>query len=681
MPGRESVTSEASIAAPARPGPQAPSSPPGTPGPQAPSTPPGPRAAPGRRARLKEHEAALVGGYRELARLAYLVLPGGADRHRRVLAAHAVVQHSLRSAGRSTADQRYDGRGYEEVRLQVLRGALAPAGRRRLLTLPRVQGLRLFTAAGSPEDLALDQELVRAAPHTRAGYALRVLEGLPSDRAAALLARAGVPDPGGALAEAERIHTEHRSAGRDLDRSPEFDPCAVRVQPTDLLRRRVRGRLLAGGAVAALLAAGVGLPPLLDRPGPPVAGPAAASVPPVAAPALLRASADAWRQTARLDFDAWPARGDLTADQALLDRATAAWGGRGPAARTLEPGAPATAPGAARLLYAGRLDGAAIVVLYGEGRLARYTEDQERSLTVARADDADITTAAAVALARTSAGSRYLLAPWVDGADTRDLRTPDTPARPVAHPDGLTPALDLAGDAACAHRPVLQLGSSPVVAEQHAFLLADVGGLLPAHLTYTPPPDGGAPARAPREATGPEALTAWARTACGAAGDGAPAGGAAGSAPAGAGPGTRAVNTWAFATQTLPEGEGSASWVCVRRDDWDGGGSAATAVLLPDPRGTAPAPPPLRTASAAQTRACSRFDQNVLAATWWRGRSGRSYLLVAGSRRLVGVSGAGALSLPETRTASRTLAVPGAGSGEVRLTGLLDTGARIGTLR
>ena len=653
MPARESVIAEVPIA----------------------PAPPGPRRIPGpgrRRSLLKEHEAALVGGYRELARLAYLVLPGGTDRHRRILAAHAVVQHALRAAdpgapAEPADDPQYDGRAYEAVRLQVLRGALAPAGRRLVPHLPRVWGLRLFTAAGSPEDLALDQALAKAPPYTRAGYALRVLEGLPSERAAALLARAGVPDPGAALAEAEQIHAAHRAAGRDLDRSPEFDPCAVRAQPTDLLRRRARSRVLAGGVVAAL-AAGAGLP-LLLAPAAPLRRPA--TVPaalPVPAP-LARAAADAWRQTARLDFDVWPARGDLTADRALLDRATAAWAGPAEGVRrSAEPGTPAGPPATARLLYAGRLDGAAVVVLYGEGRLARYTEDRERTLAVARADDADVTTAAALALSSTAAGSRYLLAPWVDGADTRDLRTPDAPARPVPHPDGLTPVLALTGDTPCTRRPVLQLRSSPVVAEQHTFLLADVGGLLPAHLTYTPPPDG-TPPRPPREATGPEALAAWARTAC--------APGAAG--PAGAGPGTRAVNTWAFATQALPEGEGSASWVCVRRDGWDGGGSAATAVLLPDPRRTAP--PPLRTAAAEGTRACSRFDQDVLASAWWRAKSGKAYLLVAGSRRLVSVSGAGALTVPETRTAGRALALPGAGSGDVRLTGLLDTGARIGTLR
>ncbi|MCX5212772.1 hypothetical protein OG689_26410 [Kitasatospora sp. NBC_00240] len=677
MNGREAATSVAPIALE----PSGPEQPPRQvrqePRHPSPAAPPRARARrlPGaaRRARLKEHEAALVGGYRELARLAYLVLPGGTDRHHRILAAHAVVQRALRGAPpddpcADTSTGPYEGRAQEAVRLQVLRGALAHPLRRRLLPLPRLWGLRLFTAAGSPEDLALDQELARATPHTRAGYALRVLEGLPSDRVTALLARAGVPDPGRALAEAERIHAGHRAAGRDLDRSPEFDPCAVRAQPTDLLRRRAKGRMLAAAA-AAVLAAAVGLPLLPGQARPPQRAASAADPAGRALPAPRRAAADAWRQTARLDFGVWPARGDLTTDQALLGRAAAAWAGPTPQVRrTAEPGTPDGPPGAAQLLYAGRLDGAAVVVLYGEGRLARYTEGRQPELALARADDADVTTAAALAVTRTPDGARYLLAPWVDAAETRDLRTPDAAARPVPHPDGLTPVLAMTGDGSCTRRPVLQLRSSPVVAEQHAFLLADVGGLLPAHLTWTPPPDG-TPAGPPREATGPEALAAWARTSCGLPGAG----------PADAGPGTRALNTWAFATQQLPEGEGAATWVCVRRDGWDGGGSAATAILLPDPRRTAAAP--LRTAGAPETRACSRFDQNVLAATWWRGKSGRSYLLMAGSRRLVSVSATGALTMPETKVPARALAVPGAGQGEVRLTGLLDTGARIGTLR
>lgn len=85
---------------------------------------------------------------------------------------------------------------------------------------------------------------------------------------------------------------------------------------------------------------------------------------------------------------------------------------------------------------------------------------------------------------------------------------------------------------------MLQLRSDPVVAEQHAFLLADLGGLTPAHLTYTPPPDPAAPARPPREAVGPQALQRWAAGAC---------------AVPESGPGVRQLNLWEFADQKLPQ--------------------------------------------------------------------------------------------------------------------------------
>ncbi|MFD7574069.1 hypothetical protein ACFV6U_26705, partial [Streptomyces sp. NPDC059810] len=45
-----------------------------------------------------EAEAALVEHYPRLVRLAHLILPPSLGRHRRVLAAHALVQKSLSSA-------------------------------------------------------------------------------------------------------------------------------------------------------------------------------------------------------------------------------------------------------------------------------------------------------------------------------------------------------------------------------------------------------------------------------------------------------------------------------------------------------------------------------------------------------------------------------------------------------
>ncbi|MER5636457.1 hypothetical protein ABT095_05845 [Kitasatospora sp. NPDC002227] len=593
--------------------------------------------------RLAAEEVVLVGHYRELTRLAYVVLAGTGDRHRRVLTAHRTVQAALRGTRRG------DTEALAAVRARVVRRAVRAAGRHRPGGLPQVWGLRLYTATGEAAELTVDQALAKLSPAARAACAVTLLDGLTAEQAAALLAGAGAADPAAALREAELLSRAYPEAGRVLAESPEFDPCAVRAQPADLMRRRLRMH----GSVAALCAAV--LAAVLLTPG---SGPAPLPPPPApATPKLLTADPAAWRHTARLDFDVWPARGDRLADQALIERARRAWAAPTGSVST-EPGTPPGPPaGPARLLYAGRVDGESVVLLQGEGRLARYTEGATTSLASARTDQADVTTGAAVVLHRTATGARLLLAPWVDTADTRDLRAPDRPTTPLAHPDGLTAPLP-PGSADCAHRPVLQLRSSPVVAEQHAFLLADLGGLLPAHLTYTPPPQAG-PARAPREALRPDALSTWAGTACELR-----------TAP----PGTKAVNAWVFAEQQLPENGGTAAWVCLRGDRWDGSGSAATDLLLPG--GAAPT----RTAAAADSRACSRFDQSVLAGAWWRARSGTAYLLVAGSRRVVSVAGAGGFPLPETRTDGHPLALPAHGSGPVRLTGRLDSGAQTATL-
>ncbi|MFD9130787.1 sigma factor-like helix-turn-helix DNA-binding protein, partial [Kitasatospora sp. NPDC059571] len=188
-------------------------------------------------------EEVLVANYRRLTRIAYLVLPAGADRHRRLLTAHAVTQRALpglnelRSGCTGTADEVYDA-----LRLRVVRRALA--GSRRLRRpLPGVWGLRLFTADGGEEELALDRALAALPAPARAAYALRAVDGLPPTEIADLLVRAGVTRPAEARRAAEHLATTAGEPAR-------FDPCTVRVQPGDLIRRRRAGRL--GAAAVAL---------------------------------------------------------------------------------------------------------------------------------------------------------------------------------------------------------------------------------------------------------------------------------------------------------------------------------------------------------------------------------------------------------------------------------------------
>ncbi|MER7769150.1 hypothetical protein [Kitasatospora sp. NPDC096140] len=626
-------------------------------------------------------EAVLVRHYRRLVRLAYLALPADRDRHSRVLAAHAAVHRALpfrwtrrdegaRHDGTTLQDgtTRHDAPGadgpvaagadplYAALRLRVLRTALRPHPAARLLA-PRVWGLRLFTPHGGEEDAGLDHALAALDAPARAAFALRTVEELSAGQAAEVLRQAGVARPDDAVAAAAAV-----PSGGDRE-PPAFDPCAVRVQPTDLLRRRrTLTAALAVGVLGLTTTAAV-----LGGSGPAApAGPASGGAPGAADPArLVRVAPDAWQHTARVDFSAWPARGDRREDGALLGRALAAWAQPGPQTRA-EPGTdPAPPVEAPQLLFAGTVEGTGVVVLYDGRRLARYTDGRDGGLDLARADDSDLTTAGAVALRRRGSDVRYLLAPWVDSAETRRIDQPDAPARPLEHPEGVTAPAPGGGLADCRGATLLQLRSSPVVAEKHAFLLADLGGLVPAHLTYLPPPDrspsaqsaqSAQSAREPREATAQDALQAWARAGC--------------AVPDGR-PGVKQLDLWAFAVQPLPQNAGSAAWVCLRADRWNGEGSAATAVVLPTARG------PQRT-GGGPGRACSRFARDTVAWTWWRSPQGTEYLLAAGSRRVTRLTVKGPDWSADRPVADHTLAVERPARSAVRVEAVLDGGSHIG---
>lgn len=159
---------------------------------------------------VEQAEAALVEHYPRLVRLAYLVLPPGPSRGRRVLAAHAVVQRTLprqRSstrglglpAQRAGTDAAIDP-GYAFVRLRVLRAALAAGRSRRWLPVPpapfpQVWGLRLFPRSGGADELALDQALSALSGPGRAAFVLRDLERLSAPETRRVLEAAGVAHP------------------------------------------------------------------------------------------------------------------------------------------------------------------------------------------------------------------------------------------------------------------------------------------------------------------------------------------------------------------------------------------------------------------------------------------------------------------------------------------------------
>lgn len=642
----------------------------------------------GKRPGVDEAEAALVEHYPRLVRLAYLTLPPRLGRHRRVLAAHAVVQRVLprsRKGGASSpvpAQRGTTGAAFAWIRERVVRDALDRDGRprnwrafvsRRLPRLPAVAGLRLFPRAGGSEELALDQALFAVGSAARAALALRVLEGMEPAEVRALLTAAGVRDPAGALRTAERLASERGGRTEALLGAPEFDPCTVQTRPTDLLRRRHRARVAGAAVVVVALAGSVLLAiPDHDGPAPPaVAGRAdGAALARALDPALLeRADDDAWSDTSRVDFSVWPARGDRTGDAALLERALRVWGGPGPAVRVSATTGTATVPPAQppRLLYAGEVEGASVVLLHDGQRLARYAEplsgDGAPALDFARTDDADVTTAAAVVVSRGPDGVRYVLAPWIAESTTRDLLAPDTPAGDLdVSEDGVTgPVPAPPSGEGCSSWPVLQLRSSERIVERHAFLVTDLGDLSPAHLTYTPLPGAGAPARQPREATGDTALVSWARTAC--------------SLRSLRGSGVRAVNNWAFAEQKLPETGARSTWVCTRADSWRGPGRIMVQFQQP---ASSLVEPGTVVAEDRDTASCSRFGQHVLAGTHWRAPSGTWFLLAAGSRDVTRITATGAVRADER---ARTLAVRAPRDSSVNLTGRLTDGEQLPAVR
>ncbi|MEZ0114580.1 hypothetical protein ABH920_008615 [Catenulispora sp. EB89] len=563
-------------------------------------------------------ESAMVLHYPRLVRMAYLALPGDGERHHRALTAHGIVQNTLPRAGmvpglrafgaarlsipypRRRAP-RIDGTAvgasdaaYSALRLAVLREVLWAPRRRwpgflALVLRPRVWGLRLFPVGGGAEELRLASALRDADPVARAAYVLITLEGLDSRQAEAVLNAAGADNCRVGVAAGQRMALIYPA---EVALSGEFDPCTLRTGPVDLPQRRRRIRL-AALLTCGVVVVGVGLAASVVGSGGSGSGgsdggggdqnkaaPVTGTVPTPEGPVTLTAApADLWLHTARLDFGAWPDRSGAGADAAAVGQALAAWTGADPGVAKPGPGTTAEAPVApVRALWNGRLDGATVVLLADATRLARYTRpdqptaDDPVRLELTRADDSDVTSAGAVLLRSTAAGDRWLIAPWVVEVTTRDFRQPDVLARSVDVANGVTADVARPPATGCASWPALQLRSSPLVAEHHAFLLTDLGGITAAHLTFTPPPSHAA--QSPREATGSDALVALSRLACG--------------LPALRNQDTKQINTWEFALQPLPQSQGTATWVCTRADRWDGTGSTATAFLPP---GTGPSEP------------------------------------------------------------------------------------------
>ncbi|MBQ0830058.1 hypothetical protein [Streptomyces tagetis] len=570
---------------------------------------------------VEQAEAALVEHYPRLVRLAYLVLPSGLGRGRRVLTAHALVQRALprnrtrtpvipaQSAGREGDP------GYALVRLRVVRTALTASlplrrrawPRRAQLPplLPQVWGLTLFPRSGGADELALDQRLSHLTGPGRAAYALRGLEKLPDGDVRQVLTAAGVRDTDAALREADAVGGPYA-----LLRSPEFDPCSLQARPTDLMRRRqhTKAALVAG---AALVVCGA----LLGLPGDGW-GPDGAAAPPYAQNPAAQAALDpgrvteaaptAWRTSDRTDFSVWPARGGLTGDRELVRRALAVWARPGETVHvSATPGTPTGGPaGPPQLLYAGDVGNARVVLLHDGLRVVRYAEPREGSagaaLDFARTDGAGRSEAGALVLDRADGNVRYLTAPWVTGAAERDLAQPNGGAMELTLTDGVTSPLASPAQqtGACSSWNALQLADG-----SHTQVLSDLGELVPARLTTGRP-------GSVKNVSGAESLRAWAPYAC--------------SLGSVRGQGVRSVNAWQFASQPLPGAAGTGSWVCTRAETWRGEGARVLAQFR-----TPGGPVGAVAAKAEDVPACGKREPHVLAGVLWKSGGGEWYLLAA----------------------------------------------------
>ncbi|MFE3937199.1 hypothetical protein ACFXPJ_26390 [Streptomyces goshikiensis] len=319
------------------------------------------------------------------------------------------------------------------------------------------------------------------------------------------------------------------------------------------------------------------------------------------------------------------------------------------------PGTPAGPPmGPPQLLFSGVVDQAVVVLLYDGLRVVRYAEPLTGTglvgLDFARTDGASADTATALVLSRVDGNARYLTAPWVTGAALRDLLKPaERPAALKLTPDGVTPpVVSPAPAGGCTAWNALALTGDGATR-----LVTDLGELTPARLT------SGAPG-AERDVTEAAELGEWSRTAC--------------LLPSVRSHGVRTVNAWTYAKQPLPEGDGTATWLCSRAETWQGTADRVQAQFL------APgAPLAAQAAKAEGSPACGPREPRVLAGVLWKSRAGQWYVLAAGSAQFasLAVSGGG---VNGTVNANR-LAVKAPAGAQVDLTGRLTDGSKAGVLR
>ncbi|MCK2219372.1 hypothetical protein MF672_037085 [Actinomadura sp. ATCC 31491] len=330
---------------------------------------------------------------------------------------------------------------------------------------------------------------------------------------------------------------------------------------------------------------------------------------------MASAAPGAWRGSTELDLSTWAARG-ASRDSALVGRALRAWG-----------------RAAGQLLYAGKVDGAAVVLVRDGRQVARYTEaGGPGRLEVFPAPRTKPDGTSPLKLRTTAAGSRYLLPPWVREVSAAPLAGAAPAWRRVAVKGGVTAPVKAAAGARCWQGPVLRL-RAPEIAHGMPYTMLDLGDLSLANAYYQPPPPAEINRYGPSELdVVPGGFTAWKGLGC------------AIDRPHGE---YEAATAWEFWSGTLPEGV-RGRWICLRLTDVEGG-SLVRGVLFGTHGGRTTAQ---QTGGRSGTWDCSRLRRDVVAGAWWRAPSGRHYYVAAGSRRVVRIT-LGGRAVPGTYAEAR----------------------------
>ncbi|MFI6522378.1 hypothetical protein ACIBF1_42995 [Spirillospora sp. NPDC050679] len=334
----------------------------------------------------------------DLVRFAYLALDGGD-------AAPALLLAQARRAVRRAAGK--SGPSYSGLRRALCAELLAGT------PPPLLRPQRLLGEAAPGDPGPVRKALREASPHERLVCLLCRLEGLSAPETAAELGEHMMLDVGQvdrALAGLDSASGVD-AAGQRAELLA-FDPTLVRVRPPLPPRRR-----FTAAGLALLLAAGA--PAYLRQGGGPPADP-------------LVIPGSVWRSTSSPQLEHWPTRGALSGDAALLRRAADAW-----RRDRREPPV-----GGIAVLYAGRVDGATVVVLrdspgyrnppmiadYYERPLSRGVESLNRLGGAGR-------------LIMLGSTRRFLAPPWL--TDVRAARPADGTPRwtPVPVDDGLSAPL------------------------------------------------------------------------------------------------------------------------------------------------------------------------------------------------------------------------------------------------